>query len=314
MLKNYEYFLMLVEEKSISKSAERLYISQPSLSKYLKKLEENLGQELFSRENYPLKLTKAGEIYLRYVEESAKREKKLREELSNLISENIGDVSMGITVWRSSVLLPLILPKFKEKYPLIDINIYEGSHQHMASLLKADKIDFAISHIPNQYMNFIFEHLQFELILFCVNKNNPKLLEINFENNTDKLYHLSFEEFKLFEEEDFILLKQGQNIREITQNFLNKLEIEPKIILETGNIVTAMNMVQNGMGVTFVPGDTRNHLEQFGNLIFFVVDNPPLHWEVGLGYKNASNISSQARLLINFIKKNYSIKNEFDRI
>ena len=61
VFKNFEYFIAIAEEGSISKAAERLYISQPSLSKYLKRLEENFGEELFCRESYPLKLTKAGE-------------------------------------------------------------------------------------------------------------------------------------------------------------------------------------------------------------------------------------------------------------
>lgn len=67
--KNYEYFLMIAEEGSISKAADKLYLTQPSLSKYLKRLEENLGVELFSRDRYPLALTQAGIIYKRYVEE-----------------------------------------------------------------------------------------------------------------------------------------------------------------------------------------------------------------------------------------------------
>lgn len=91
VFKNFEYFIAIAEEGSISKAAERLYISQPSLSKYLKRLEENFGEELFCRESYPLKLTKAGELYLSYVKELTKKETRLLEELSYLRNSEAGE-------------------------------------------------------------------------------------------------------------------------------------------------------------------------------------------------------------------------------
>ena len=100
VFKNFEYFIAIAEEGSISKAAERLYISQPSLSKYLKRLEENFGEELFCRESYPLKLTKAGELYLSYVKELTKKETRLLEELSYLRNSEAGDVCVGVPIFK----------------------------------------------------------------------------------------------------------------------------------------------------------------------------------------------------------------------
>lgn len=304
VFKNYEYFIAIAEEGSISKAAERLYISQPSLSKYLKRLEENIGEELFSRESYPLKLTGAGELYLSYVQEITKKEKHLLEELSYLKSSETGEVSMGITVWRSSIMMPVVLPVFRREYPHIQISIQEGSHQHMASLLELGKVDFSIFHLPNSYHDFTFEHLMFEKILFCVNRDNPRLSELAGWN-PEEVSKISNEDFRMFEEEEFILLKQGQNIRDITQNYLNKLGVCPDVILETSNIVTAMNMVKIGMGVTFVPEAVLSIRGQNDGLCFFVIDEPPLQWEVGVAYKNELPLRRQARLLVECMKGIY---------
>lgn len=302
IFKNYEYFIAIAEEGSISKAAQRLYISQPSLSKYLKRLEENIGEELFSRESYPLKLTKAGELYLSHVKEITKRETRLMEELSYLGSGEAGDVSIGITVWRSSILMPVVLPVFRTRYPRIRVSIQEGSHQHMASMIELGKVDFSIFHLPNSYHDFTFEHLMFEKILFCVNRENPRLAELGI-GNPKGVNRLSNEEFFLFQEEEFILLKQGQNIRDITQNYLNKLRIHPDVMLETSNIVTAMNMVKAGMGVTFVPEAVLSIQGQDEGLCFFAIDEPPLQWEVGVAYKNGMPLRRQARILVDCMKE-----------
>lgn len=302
VFKNYEYFMAIAEEGSISKAAGRLYISQPSLSKYLKRLEENIGEELFCRDSYPLKLTDAGELYLSHVKEITGREKWLLEELSYLRSSETGEVSMGITVWRSSILMPVVLPVFRARYPRIHVGIQEGSHQHMASMLELGKVDFSIFHLPNSYHDFTFEHLLFEKILFCVNKDNPKLAGVEI-GNPEGVNVLSHEEFLKFEEEEFVLLKQGQNIRDITQNYLNKLGIHPNVLLETSNIVTAMNMVKIGIGVTFVPEAVLSIRGQNDGLYFFSIDDPPLRWEVGVAYRNSLPLRRQARLLVDCMKE-----------
>jgi LysR family transcriptional activator of glutamate synthase operon len=302
IFKNYEYFLMIAEEGSVSKAAERLYISQPSLSKYLKRLEKNVGVKLFYRDSYPLRLTDAGKLYLSYVKDIVQKEKRLTEDLAIIQNTETGVISIGITVWRSSIVLPIVLPKFKKQYPGIEVKVYEGSHQYMDSLMKLDKVDFSIFHRPNSYQDITFEHILYEKILFCVNSNHPLLQGLGKKQSHNYVGSISNDDFMRFRSEPFILLMPGQNIRDITQNFLNKLGIEPNIVLETSNIVTAMNAVKTGLGVTFVPETVLHIPEQAQGLSFFTVDIPPLQWEVGFAYKTGEAPGRQARLLMNCIR------------
>ena len=69
VFKNYEYFIAIVESGSLTKAAEKLYVSQPSLSQYVKRLESSLGVELFDRTASPLRLTYTGERYYEYVKQ-----------------------------------------------------------------------------------------------------------------------------------------------------------------------------------------------------------------------------------------------------
>lgn len=301
VFKNYEYFLMIVEEGSISKAADRLYISQPSLSKYLKRLEQNIGTTLFFRDSYPLRLTDSGNLYLSHVKDIVQKEKGLIQEFSELSNIESGLVSVGITVWRSSILLPIALPYFKQLYPRIEIKVYEGSHQYMASLLEQGKVDFSIFHLPNNHQNVTFEHMQYEKILFCVNIEHPLLKRLGKEQ-AHVVSHMDHDEFMHFHAEPYILLKPGQNLRDIAQHFLNRLGISPHIALETSNIVTAMNMAKAGFGVTFIPEAALHIAEHTQGLAFFTVDIPPLQWEVGFGYQTKTIPGRQARLFMEHIR------------
>jgi len=301
VFKNYEYFLAIAEEGSVSKAAEKLYISQPSLSKYLKRLEEKVGVELFNRDSHMLQLTEEGKLYWNYVKEIIQKEKQLIQDFSDVRNLESGTVSIGITVWRSSIILPVVLPVFKKRYPKIEVKVYEGSHQYMASLLENGKVDFSIFHLPNNYHNVTFEHLLFEKILFCVDEEHPLLRELDYPKT--EIGTMTNEDFMRFDKELFILLQPGQNIRDISQNYLNKLGIRPNVVLETSNIVTAINVAKTGLGITFVPEAALHIPDQAQKLRFFTVDTPPLCWEVGIAYRTGTVISKQAQLLIKCIRE-----------
>lgn len=83
-VKNPEYFLAIVKERSISKAADRLYLSQPYLSQYLAKLEANLGVTLLDRSHTPLRLTAAGELFHAYLERQGYLDRQLESDLQQL--------------------------------------------------------------------------------------------------------------------------------------------------------------------------------------------------------------------------------------
>jgi DNA-binding transcriptional LysR family regulator len=305
LLKNYEYFLTIVKEGNISKAAAKLYVSQPSLSKYLKKLEKDADIELFTRDSHPLKLTPAGELFMRYIQDIIRRSKKLKRDFSDMKNSISGRVTVGITVWKSSILLPIVFPDFFKKYPNINIELREGSYQYILSLLEQNKIDFCILQSPNNYNNVILEHLTFEHILFTVNVLNPLLKKLDYDVNK-KINTMSEKDFLKFKGEPFLMLKEGQLLRKVSQNFLNKLGINILPALETSNIMTAVNLVSAGMGVTFVPETILKIDENIKNLVFFKIDTPPLQWEIAIAYKTDALLSKPALLFIESIKKIYT--------
>ena len=301
VFKNYQYFLDIVETGGVSKAAEKLFISQTSVSKYLKRLEDKLGFELFSRESHPFRLTEAGELYQKYVLDIIAKEKQLLQELNGLRDDNRGTVKIGTGNWGLHVILPAVIPAFRQQYPNITLEIQEGlQHQDIASMIKYDKIDFALFNMPHSYQQIPSEHLFNEHILLAINKAHP-ILESVRRDKKKPVTIISRKDFMLFRRQSFILYKQGTYIHEITQNYLNQLGISPHVIFETSSYVAALNMAMVNLGIAFIPDTVLRIRRQIRDLVFFQMEDPPLQWEIGIAYKTGNKPNKQARLLIDCI-------------
>ncbi|WP_308588875.1 LysR family transcriptional regulator [uncultured Oscillibacter sp.] len=301
--KNYAYFLMIAQEGSISKAAEKLYLTQPSLSKYLKRLEENLGVELFSRESYPLTLTEAGTIYQRYLEDIRAKEAQLQQDFAEFREGLFGHVTLALTEWRSSVMLPALFPYFKEKYPHITLSIREGSHQQMLHWLEHGQADLALMHYPNDYQNLELDFLSQENVIMVVNQNDPLLQKMAHPPRPGEIQHLSTEEFLLFRDAPFILNIEGQNIRQIVLNFFSSLNITPNVVLEVKGDQTKQNLVQAGIGNSFAAFATFGVNTYREDLCYFSLGDPPLHWNLAVAYHKKHPPTLQAQKLILVIRE-----------
>lgn len=102
VFRNYEYFAAIVEAGSLTRAAEQLYISQPSLSQYVKRLEANLGVELFDRSTSPLRLTYTGERYYQYVLQLMKLDENVRREFQDIKNQTSGRLRLGVALWRGA--------------------------------------------------------------------------------------------------------------------------------------------------------------------------------------------------------------------
>ena len=132
-VKNPEYFLTIVKEHSISRAADRLYLSQPYLSQYLAKLEANLGVTLLDRSHTPLQLTAAGELFHAYLERQGYLDRQLESDLRSLQTQKRQQLRIGVSTWRGSTLLPDILPTFVRRDPDVQVVLHEAPVPQLAA-------------------------------------------------------------------------------------------------------------------------------------------------------------------------------------
>lgn len=125
--KNDELFLTVAKSESISKAAEQLYISQPSLTKRMQQLEAQLGVALFDHKSRPLKLSPAGELYYEYLTRSAVQEHALLLDLREAAEGRRGKLSVGAPANFAQSLFPAILPSFCRTFPNVSLSVVEAT-------------------------------------------------------------------------------------------------------------------------------------------------------------------------------------------
>ena len=139
------YFLETAREGNMTRAAQRLFISQPTMSKQLKELEKELGTKLFVRTNYNIRLTEAGMLLRERAEDILSLVDKTEAEFKSLEEINSGDIYVGAPESESMGLFAEIVCRLQQDYPKIRCNIYSGNVQDVCEKLDKGLLDFAIA-------------------------------------------------------------------------------------------------------------------------------------------------------------------------
>lgn len=292
-----QYVLTIAKEKSFSKAATKLYITQPSLSQTVSKLEENLGIQLFDRTVIPLKLTYAGELFVA----SAKKLLDIKDQLDKQIQDvndfKSGRLTLAVSYNRGTYMLPLLLPVFHKKFPDIELNVIEGTSPELEYAVTEGLADIAINSRPIQSKDLTFELIQNEKIVLALSPNHPLVLKYQNNKSTDYL------PFPLSElaKENFILLRQGQSMRDLADKIFKEVNIKPKIFVETKSYETSLALAKTGLGITFA---VMSMLQD--GLSYFTIGQPNLTKPLHISYSNKRYLSEVAQEFIKITKEVFS--------
>lgn len=146
-LKQLKYLLGVVDNGlNITTAAERLYTSQPGISKQLRQLEQEVGVQLFSRKGKSLvALTPAGESVVEYARTILRNVDNIRSLGQELSTEDSGTLSIATTHTQARYVLPDILREFHERYPGVNLELHQGTSEQIAALVAENRVDFAIA-------------------------------------------------------------------------------------------------------------------------------------------------------------------------
>ena len=139
------YVYEIYRQKSFSKAAQALFITQPALSIAIGKLEASLGMPLFDRSTRPISLTPAGHIYLQTIEQTRALEQDLRHQLDDIRELRTGTITIGSSHFINACILPEVLTRFNRQFPQVKLNLLEGSSHAMARMLEQREIDLTFS-------------------------------------------------------------------------------------------------------------------------------------------------------------------------
>jgi DNA-binding transcriptional LysR family regulator len=242
-LRQLKYFESIVRNKKLSKAAEELFVTQPSISAQLKALEKELDCKLMERTSREISLTEPGEVLYKHARKILKQLKEAHYEIENIKNLNTGEIYIGALPTIVTSWLPLILARFKDKYPTISVYIRELSTQDIQEALRNFDIQLGITTYPIKEEEIVSDQfIEEEILLIAPN---------HYEFNNSKIINLS--DLANF---PFILYEKGFHLRDTILRATQQAGFEPIIAYESGRIETIRSFVSAGLGVALIPETT----------------------------------------------------------
>lgn len=301
------YIKTIAEEKSVSKAAAKLFVSQPSLSQCVRRIEVGLGARLFVRGAQGLTPTFAGEKYIATANNILKIYSDFENEVSSEANLITGRITIGLTFFLSAHILPKILPKFKKAHPGIEIFVVEKNSTELEKLLAAGEIDIAVMHTHKRIAipNGIEENtLLFNDPFVAVVAKDSHILEKAVYSSCNPLPII---DIKDCQNEQFIMVHKGQRIRQITDYILQNEGLVPQIVLTTRNCETAKRLAAGGLGITLLP---QYYTRIFGDSFeaqFCYLAHPDAYWTLSVMVQKNGYLSGAAKEFIKILQESYEV-------
>lgn len=238
-LELYKVFYYVAKNKSISRAANELIISQPAVSKSIKQLESELNTILFNRTNTGVSLTYAGEVLFNKIKKAMELISSSIDDLNSLNNMEYGIINIGAgNTIIEKYLMPLI-NEFHNKYPNINVKVHTLDTTELIKRAQIGLIDIVFTHLPNTFpSNFEIVNVLTLHDILVVNKNSKYI---------DKVLNK-----KDLEELPLILLPYGASGRKSFDTFCANNNINIKPLMEVGNDIIIEECAQSGLGIGLV--------------------------------------------------------------
>ncbi|MED4583309.1 LysR family transcriptional regulator [Brevibacillus choshinensis] len=291
-IRQLQYFVEVAKQKSFTKAANTMHVSQPSISKMMKALEEELGVVLLDRAERKMELTDAGEL----VYDHATKVLQLMDSLSSSIGEvrnmERGRVKMGMMPTVGSFLLPNVIAMFKKGYPGIDIEMKEYSAKLLEVHVEQGSIDVGLTVLPADTDKFDAVPLQAEDLVAIVHR----------EHWLAERASVSLAELR---EEAFILFTEEYAIHDVVKQACVRSGFEPRVAYMSSLWDFVGELVATQLGISLVP---RSIVRRLNNSELRIVDisAPVIDWQYALIYRKDRYLSHAARAFISFAEQHLS--------
>lgn len=298
-IQELNYVLCIAKHQNLTKAAQELYISQPTLSKYLQKLERELDGKLFSRSGNCYVPTYLGRRYMEYARKMLELNQDWKKELQDLSSCREGELNIAFPPMRSSCMIPKILPEFHRKYPGVKINFLEEAYSIQEKLILDDQLDFAIFNEAQMHPKLEYEMLLREEVLLMLSPDHA--LARKGVQREDCRY--PWMDLTLLADEPFILHFPEQTTGKIALQLFEQYNIHPPVPFRTRNTQACALLAYQGLGACLIP-------ENYIKGMYF--EKPPACFSVGengvfstltIAYRKGAYLPSYARDFIRIAKE-----------
>ena len=250
-IRHFHYIRTIYEMGSISRAAEKLYISQPSLSQLLKSVEKKVGAPLFDRGLKPLRPTTIGQKYLETAQQIMELDTEFRRYVEDELGCAQGNLVVGSSPFRSTYFLAAFLPKFQAEYPGIRLHLAEHTSKRLEESVLSGDVDLIIATQPVDEDAFSFAELYSEEMVLVLPANHE--LSKKYHLPQDCHGTLPLLPIGLLKDTPFIQMHSEQKLHQQLLSLYAEAGFVPQIYLQTRSMETALTLASAGLGATLLP-------------------------------------------------------------
>lgn len=287
-IKTLQCFLILVETENFTRAAQKCFITQPTLSKIIQRLEESVGETLLIRNNQKVELTQAGQLFEHSAREILGQWHRLQEDMSNLSGLKSGRLRLGVCPMMSSLIIGL-LTSYRKRYPGVELQMYEYGGFGCEQALLNNSLDIAFTALPTTLeTELVNQPLTKYPLLACLPDGHPLAAKS----------YLNWQDFEAY---PFILYNEDFSLAKLITRLSRKAGVQLNIAFRSGQWDFLATMVEADMGLAILPEPICQKLSH-SKLVFRPMQ-PALTWDLALIWRQNLPLTPAANALLELSKQ-----------
>jgi len=286
-LRQLRVFTEVARLESFTRAAESLHIAQSAVSISIRKLEDELELTLLNRQERRVTLTAEGENLLTHAKLILENCSAAEAEMAELRGLGCGEVRIGIPPMMSSYYFPRIIKEFRERYPNLRLSVNGEGAASIERMISKGEIDMGVIAGHKVLEGLECQHFLREEIVACVPHNHP-------------IANQAAISIPAFLKEPLIVFKQGYYMRELLDDLIGEVDLQPQVVFETNLFSLVRSLIKERLGVsTFL----RMVVSEDSELAAVSFD-PPLYLDLVVAWKANRYLSRANRAFIDFLLEN----------
>jgi DNA-binding transcriptional LysR family regulator len=270
-------FLEVWRQKSFSRAAEKLRITQPAVSAQIRSLEREVGERLFDRKGGKVTFTAAGRVFEPFAENALATQRHMLLMVAEQRHSARGEIAISAHESTSLYVLPEVFAEFKQHYPKVGLRIIRSERSSTLEALLNREVDFGVVSLPVKDPRFVVEVIHRDELVLAVPKGHP-LTAMAKAEPADVVKH------------SFLLPKQGRQ-RDLLLNIFRMNEIYPKKVMEVESAELMKRFVIAGLGIGFLPNVNITSEVASGTVQIIPLESIRLSRDLGLIYLKESPLT-----------------------
>ena len=297
-LKQIEYIVKIDDEHSITRAAEKLFVTQSALNQQLLRLEKELGAPLFHRSKVDMRPTEIGQVYLDNAREILRIKQRTYNLINDMTDAKKGRLSIGFTPGRGSEMFTHVYPSFHQAYPNVIVEPHELSVHRQQQMISQGNLDIGFQTLSErQRTDSEYIKLGEEEIFLLVPSIHPAAEQLAATQTASAPFPIA--NLTLFQYEPFVLMYKESTIRAITDEIFRKSGFTPNVLFETASNNTVLSMIEANLCCGVVPEYYVHRLPK-GISCFAFPTHPS--WDIAANYRKNGYLSEAAKYFIELVR------------